>query len=150
MAEVIAEVVEELVKKKRGRPRKENPYRDFQPNVQETFKDYAETYAELIESFYNVPTEARIEKPQWEKINNHVKQICERLEASHNFNHKFDKYNYRPNSSWGGIDKIREEQRKKFVNEWYNNANIDNVYKGYMVFSHLKLYIVESSKEMKV
>lgn len=146
----MAEVVEEPVKKKRGRPRKENPYRDFQPNVQETFKDYAETYAELIESFYNVPTEARIEKPQWEEINNHVKQICERLETSNDFNHKFDKYNYRPNSSWGGIDKIREEQRKKFVNEWYNNANIDNVYKGYMVFSHLKLYIVESSKEMKV
>lgn len=146
----MAEVAEEPVKKKRGRPRKENPYRDFQPNVQETFKDYAETYAELIESFYNVPTEARIEKPQWEEINNHVKQICERLETSHDFNHKFDKYNYRPNTSWRGIDKIREEQRKKFVNEWYNNANIDNVYKGYMVFSHLKLYIVESSKEMKV
>ena len=48
----MAEVVEEPVKKKRGRPRKENPYRDFQPHVQETFKDYAETYAELIESFY--------------------------------------------------------------------------------------------------
>lgn len=146
----MAEVVEEPVKKKRGRPRKEDPYRDFQPHVQETFKDYAETYAELIESFYNVPTEARIEKSQWEEINNHVKQICERLESSHDFIHKFGKYNYRPNSSWGGIDKIREEQRKKFVNGWYNNANIDNVYKGYMVFSHLKLYIVESSKEMKV
>ena len=60
----MTEVVEEPVKKKRGRPRKENPYREFQPNVQETFKDYAETYAELIGSFYNVPTEARIEKPQ--------------------------------------------------------------------------------------
>lgn len=146
----MTEVVEEPVKKKRGRPRKENPYRYFQSYVQETFKDYAETYAELIESFYNVPSEARIEKSQWEEINNHIKQICERLTTSHDFIYKFDKYNYRPNSSWRCIDKVREEQRKKFVNEWYNNANIDNVYKGYMIFSHLKLYIVESSKEMKV
>ena len=146
----MTEVVEEPVKKKRGRPRKEIPYRDFQSYIQETFKDYAETYAELIESFYNAPTDTRIEKSQWDDINNHIKQICERLTTSPDFNHKFDKYNYRPNSSWRGIDKVREEQRKKFVNEWYNNANIDNVYKGYMVFSHLKLYIVESSKEMKV
>lgn len=146
----MTEVIEEPVKKKRGRPRKENPYRDFQPHIQDIFKDYAETYAELIESFYNVPTEARIEKPQWEEINNHVKQICERLEAFHDFNYKFDNYNYRPSSLWRGLDKIREEQRKQFVNELYNNTNIDNVYKGYMVFSHLKLYIVESSKEMKV
>ena len=30
----MTEVVEEPVKKKRGRPRKENPYRDFQSYVQ--------------------------------------------------------------------------------------------------------------------
>ena len=47
----MTEIVEEPVKKKRGRPRKENPYRDFQSYVQEAFNDYAETYAELIELF---------------------------------------------------------------------------------------------------
>lgn len=146
----MTETIEEPVKRKRGRPRKENPYREFQPYIQEIFKDYTETYTELIESFCNTPLDVRIENTKWQEIYLHVKQICDKLQTFNNFTDTFDTYSYRPNSSWRGIDKIRENQRKRFVNNWYNNNNIDSVYKGYMVFLHLKLYISESSKEMKV
>ena len=51
---------------------------------------------------------------------------------------------------WRDIDEVRETQRKNAVKHFYENENLDPIYKAYMIFTHMKLYISESSKEMKV
>ena len=62
----------------------------------------------------------------------------------------FNEYTYRPDVQWRDIDEVRETQRKNAVKHFYENENLDPIYKAYMIFTHMKLYISESSKEMKV
>lgn len=130
-------------KKKRGRPKKYNPYNEFQPDVIDVFSSYFDSYRDIIEAFYN--STSRIEKAQWEMIYEHIKAICEK--CSHE---NIKPCTYKPNSSWSGLDEIHEERRKSFVKGFAERQIENSTYKGYMIFSHLKYYIIESSKEMKV
>lgn len=148
----VNEVVTE--KKKRGRPKKYNPYREFTEENQNIFKTYIEDYNNIITLFLSYKDkDIRISKNDWNIIYNHVKdindKICEEDNVFHIFNNE---YHYKPESSWKPLDAFREQQKLKFIDDFYNNPldKNDTVYNGYMIYSHLKLYIIESSKEQKI
>ena len=142
------EIVEQPIKKKRGRPKKHHPYEEFQPYIKETFANYIEDNYDMIYLFMNA--NKRIDKKFWETIYNHVRKLNNDLYEKYSYGFNFDEYTYRPDSQWRGIDEVREEQRKNAVKHFYDDNALDTVYRGYMIFSHMKLYIAESSKEMKV
>src|SRR5574344_17224 len=122
------EIVEQPVKKKRGRPRKVHPYEEFQPYMKEN---------------------KRIDKRFWNAIYEHVRTLNNKLYEEYSCGFKFNEYTYRTDSQWRDIDEVRETQRKNAVKHFYENENLDPIYKAYMIFTHMKLYISESSKEMK-
>lgn len=144
----IEEVIEQPVKRKRGRPKKHHPYEEFQPYIKEAFATYIEDNYDMIYLFMNA--KKRIDKKFWESIYNHVRKLNNDLYEQDSCVFEFKEYTYRSESQWRGIDEVREEQRKNAVKHFYENENLDPVYKGYMIFTHMKLYIAESSKEMKV
>lgn len=145
---IIENTVEVPAKRKRGRPKKEHPYSDFQDEIKEVFKSYIDDNKELIESFIN--STKRIDKKHWLTIYNHVSDICNSLNTKNSYLDKFSDYSYRPDSMWRGLDEFRENQRKEFIKNFYQNIDLDLIYRSYMIFSHFKIYISESSKEMKV
>lgn len=142
------EIVEQPVKRKRGRPKKHHPYEEFQPYIKEAFATYIEDNYDMIYLFMNA--NKRIDKKFWENIYNHVRKLNNDLHEQYSYGFKFNEYTYRSESQWRGIDEVRENQRKNAVKHFYENENLDAVYRGYMIFTHMKLYIAESSKEMKV
>lgn len=142
------EIIEQPVKRKRGRPKKHHPYEEFQPYIKETFATYIEDNYDMIYLFMNA--NKRIDKKFWENIYNHVRKLNNDLYEKYSYGFKFNEYTYRSESQWRGIDEVRENQRKNAVKHFYENENLDTVYRGYMIFTHMKLYIAESSKEMKV
>ena len=138
-------VIEEQPKKKRGRPKKFALYKDFSENITNIFSNYLITYKDIIENFIN-HDDNRINQNDWNIIYEHVKQLSKQI---HN-DIEFDDYHYKINSQWKSIDNIREQQRKQYITFFYNENIDDNIYKGYMIYCHLKSYISESSKESKI
>lgn len=149
---VVNEVVTE--KKKRGRPKKYNPYREFPENIQEIFKTYIDDYINIISLVLSYKGKSeRISQSDWNVIYNHINEINNKLYEEDNvFQVTNMDYHYKINSQWKTIDYFREQQKIKFIDEFYNNPldKDDKVYNGYMIYSHLKLYISESSKEQKL
>lgn len=147
----VNEVVE---KKKRGRPKKYNPYRDFTEEDQKIFKTYIEDYKDIITLFLSYKNKnIRISKNDWNIIYNHVKNINDKICEDDDVFHIFtNEYHYKPESSWKPLDAFREQQKLKFIDDFFNNPldKNDTVYNGYMIYSHLKLYIIESSKEQTI
>lgn len=142
------EIIEQPVKKKRGRPRKVHPYEEFQPYIKETFANYLNDNYDMIYLFMNA--NKRIDKRFWNAIYEHVRTLNNKLYEKYSCGFKFNEYTYRPDVQWRDIDEVRETQRKNAVKYFYENENLDPIYKAYMIFTHMKLYISESSKEMKV
>ena len=92
----------------------------------------------------------RIDKRFWNAIYEHVRTLNNKLYEEYSCGFKFNEYTYRLDVQWRGIDEVRETQRKNAVKYFYENENLDPIYKAYMIFTHMKLYISESSKEMKL
>lgn len=71
------EIVEQPVKKKRGRPRKVHPYEEFQPYIKETFANYLNDNYDMIYLFMNA--NKRIDKRFWNAIYEHVRTLNNKL-----------------------------------------------------------------------
>lgn len=91
----------------------------------------------------------KIEKNDWLIIKKIISDISEKL-AEYNklcrFNNDIHK---KPNSSLSGLDIIRENKAKENVIKYIDGA-YNEPYKSYMIYSHIKRYIIESCKEIKV
>ena len=137
------------VKKKRGRPKKFALYRDFSEIIKNTFNNYLEQYKNIIDIILSYNNkDNRISQDDWNIIYNHVKYINDIIKDDV-FSNLNEEYHYKPNSQWKIIDQIRENDMIKYINNFYNNQFIEDiVYKSFMIYSHIKLYISESSKEM--
>ena len=143
-----------IEKKKRGRPKKYNPYREFSDIIKNIFKTYINDYKDIILLFLSYKDKNnRITEIDWNIIYNHVKNIIEKLSNDNIFHNISSDYHYKINSQWKSIDQFREQQKINFENYFYNYEKLnseDFIYNGYMIFCHMKLYIVESSKEQKI
>lgn len=137
------------VKKKRGRPKKFALYRNFSEIITNTFSNYLEQYKNIIDIILSYNNkDNRISQDDWNIIYNHVKYINDIIKDDV-FISLNEEYHYKPNSQWKTIDQIREKDMIKYINNFYNNQFIEDiVYKSFMIYSHIKLYISESSKEM--
>ena len=71
------EIVEQPIKKKRGRPRKVHPYEEFQPYIKETFANYLNDNYDMIYLFMNA--NKRIDKIFWNAIYEHVRTLNNKL-----------------------------------------------------------------------
>ena len=71
------EIVEQPIKKKRGRPRKVHPYEEFQPYIKETFANYLNDNYDMIYLFMNA--NKRIDKRFWNAIYEHVRTLNNKL-----------------------------------------------------------------------
>ena len=137
----MSENVTEQPKKKRGRPKKIDPFADFSETTINAFNGYLDTYNTLLTDFIN--STERLTKSNWESIYSHVKQINEILGKT------TPEYNYKINSQWKPMDNIRENMRKEYIKDIISKEEIGEPLKSWLVFNHLSVYISESSKEMK-
>ncbi len=148
---LVAEPVDtSVIKRKRGRPRKV-PF-SFSEDIINVFNNYTVDNKELLNMFIN-STESRVSQTIWNKINDNVKSYVNKLDGKDFFLSDFKKYDYayKPNSSWKSIDSVKELSRKKCVNELLNDKVIeDEIYRSYLIFNHLKIYITETAKEIKI
>jgi hypothetical protein len=137
------------VKRKRGRPKKFALYADFSDIIVNTFNNYLNDYKSIIDliiSYKNL--DERINQKDWNLLYEHVKHINDIIKDV-SFNGLKSEYHYRINSQWKSLDQIRENNRINMIEDIYNDPIIEDVvYKSFMIFSHIKLYIIESSKEM--
>lgn len=131
----------EQPKKKRGRPKKVDPFAEFNPIIVETFTGYVDKYKPLLESFAN--TEGRVSKENWFSLYHHVKEVGEKI------NKQIPDYNYKIDSQWKLIDKVHEELRKDAVRDFLGHDDIPDMLKGWLIFGNLSVYISESAKEAK-
>lgn len=130
-----------MVKKK-----KENPYKNYNNNIIETFNDYIKNNEDLIKMFIEEP-DTRISEKDWNVIYKHVQDITNKLD-----NKVIDtKYKYKSKSQWKSIDDLYEKQRKQYVKYFfdiYNNksSNLEDYFIGYLIFTHFLIYITETKQ----
>lgn len=131
----------EETKKKRGRPKKVDSFAEFKPYIQKVFLTYVNDYRALLEGFTNI--KGRVKKKDWQTLYEHVRSINEALGK------QYPEYNYKLDSQWKLLDTIHEEMRKDAIREFLDKHEIEDMYKGWLIFNNLSVYISESSKEMK-
>ena len=137
----MAEEIIEQPKKKRGRPKKVDPYAEFNESIINTFKEYINTYKDLLYGFIN--NSERINKSEWELIYNHVKEINNILGKD------YPEYTYKQSSKWKLLDDIHEKMRKEHIKFIIEENAIEEPLKSWLVFNHLSVYIAESSAQLK-
>jgi hypothetical protein len=131
----------EEAKKKRGRPKKVDSYAEFKPQIKDVFSTYVNDYRTLLEGFTNI--EGRVKKKDWQILYEHVKTINELIGK------QYPEYNYKLDTQWKLLDTIHEEMRKDAIRDFLSKHEIEDLYKGWLIFNNLSVYISESSKEMK-
>jgi hypothetical protein len=62
---------------------------------------------------------------------------------------QYPEYNYKLDTQWKLLDTIHEEMRKDAIRDFLSKHEIEDLYKGWLIFNNLSVYISESSKEMK-
>ena len=137
------------VPKKRGRKPK------VDKSKFENFPEYIETYVKtkILENYNFInemfSSEEPITKENWLKCRDMISEISEELIKYNKlcvFNSTITK---KSNSTLKGIDEYREKYAKSIILH-YLNSDLREPNKSYMVYLHIKKYLQESCKELKI
>lgn len=129
-----------------AKKKKENPYKNYNNNIIETFTDYIKNNEDLIKMFIEEP-DTRIAEKDWNVIYKHVQDITNKLD-----NKVIDtKYKYKSKSQWKSIDDLHEKDRKHYIKYFYDmyinkSSNLENYFIGYLIFTHFLIYITETKQ----